>query len=122
VKEIGYPRLADLHERLRIAKSPSETDLALALEYSKKLLIHLDRATYGKIALDYAKMVRSNDAKRAQMRAARNGPPVINPQRSIEVDAPRNGQLSFMRLCIPFLAASMAGGHISGGAGFDSNF
>ncbi|MGI8992335.1 MAG: nucleotidyltransferase domain-containing protein [Bryobacteraceae bacterium] len=73
LKEIGYARLADLHERLRTAESPSGTDLALGLRYSKKLLIHLDRTTYGKIALDYAKMARSKDAKRAQMSAARNG-------------------------------------------------
>ncbi len=73
VKEIGYPHLADLHERLRTAESPSETDVALGLRYAKKLLVHLDRATYGKIALDHARMVRSKDAKRAQMRAARSG-------------------------------------------------
>lgn len=73
VKEIGYPQLAALHERLRTAKSPSGTDLALGLRYSKKLLVHLDRTTYRKIALDYVKMARGKDAKRAQMRAARNG-------------------------------------------------
>lgn len=73
VKEIGYPQLADLHERLRTAESPSETDLAVGLRYSKKLLVHLDRTTYGKIALDCAEMTRRKDDKRAQMRAARNG-------------------------------------------------
>jgi len=73
VQAIGYPELADIHERLRNADFPSETDLALGLRYSKKLLIHLDRATYGKIAQDHEKIIRSKEATRAQLQAARNG-------------------------------------------------
>jgi hypothetical protein len=73
VREIGYPQLADLHERLRTADSLSETDIAVGLRYSKKLLVHLDRTTYRNIALDQAKVTRRKDDKRAQMRAARNG-------------------------------------------------
>ncbi len=73
VREIGYPHLADLHERLRTVDSPSLSDLSVGLHYSKKLLIHLDRITYGKIARDHAKAVLSKGMRRAQLQAAQNG-------------------------------------------------
>jgi predicted nucleotidyltransferase len=73
VREIGYPRLADLHERLRTSDAPSDVDIALGLRYSKKLLIYLDRTTYGKIAQDHAKLGRAKENRRAQLLATRNG-------------------------------------------------
>jgi predicted nucleotidyltransferase len=73
LREIGYPHLADLHERLRTAYSPSPSDLFVGLHYSKKMLIHLDRMIYGKIAQDHAKMARSKEIRRAQLQAAQNG-------------------------------------------------
>jgi hypothetical protein len=72
VRQIGYSELAVLHERLRNVDLPSNTDIALGLRYSKKLLIHLDRKTYGRIALDHAKVIRGKEVKRAQLRAERN--------------------------------------------------
>jgi predicted nucleotidyltransferase len=75
VREIGYPHLADIHERLRNADSPSDSDLSLGLRYSKKLLIHLDRTIYGRIARDHARMTRGKEIRRAQLQAARNGHP-----------------------------------------------
>lgn len=72
-KEIGYPHLAELHERLRNAESALETDLALGLRYSKRLLIHLDRQTYFKIAQDHAKVSRAKEVTRSQIRPAEVG-------------------------------------------------
>jgi predicted nucleotidyltransferase len=73
VKELGYPHLADLHERLRCTNSLSDSDLGLSIRYSKKLLVHLDRAMYGKLAQDHSRATRSKSSKRAEFIAARNG-------------------------------------------------
>jgi len=71
VRSLGYVHLADLHERLRIGETPSPEEITLALLYSKKLLVYLDRTTYARIAKDYVKLARVKELKRAQ----RNGPP-----------------------------------------------
>jgi predicted nucleotidyltransferase len=73
VKDLGYSHLADLHERLRCTNSPSDSDLSLSIRYSKKLLVHLDRAMYGKLAQDHSRVMRSKSSKRAEFVAARNG-------------------------------------------------
>jgi predicted nucleotidyltransferase len=73
VKELGYPHLADMHERLRNMNAPSDSDLRLSLRYSKKLLVHLDRATYGKLAQEHSKVLRSKLSKHAEFVATRNG-------------------------------------------------
>jgi predicted nucleotidyltransferase len=73
VRSIGYPRLADIHERLRNADEPSKSDLSLGLRYSKKLLAHLDRSTYSRIALQQTKILREKEAKRAAMHFVNNG-------------------------------------------------
>jgi predicted nucleotidyltransferase len=70
VRNLGYPHLADIHERLRTTDLPSGSDVSLGLRYSKKLLIHLDRATYREIAQDHTKIKRSKELKRAQMTGA----------------------------------------------------
>jgi predicted nucleotidyltransferase len=73
VKELGYPHLADMHERLRRTSAPSDSDLRLSIRYSKKLLVHLDRTTYGKLAQAHSQVLRSKSSKRAEFVAARNG-------------------------------------------------
>jgi len=70
VKELGYPQLAALHERLRVAVQPSKTDISLGLHYSKKLLIHLDRDNYGRIALEHGMVIRNKEVELAEMRLA----------------------------------------------------
>lgn len=72
VRNIGYPHLADIHEKLRNADESSKSDLSLGLRYSKKLLVHLDRSTYKQIALQHMKIDREKKAKRAAMHSANN--------------------------------------------------
>jgi predicted nucleotidyltransferase len=72
VNELGYPELAALHERLRNADLPCETDISLALNYSKRLLIYLDRATYGKIAREHSRIDRGKESKRVEFQTTRN--------------------------------------------------
>jgi predicted nucleotidyltransferase len=72
VNDIGYPELADLHERLRNSENPSSKDISLGLLYSKRLLVHLDRGTYQRIAQEHSKIALSKDAKRAEFSASRN--------------------------------------------------
>lgn len=72
VKQLGYPRLADLHERLRCTNSPSDRDLSLSILYSKKLLVYLDRAMYRKLAQEYSSAMRVKSIKRAEFLASLN--------------------------------------------------
>src|ERR1039457_6208376 len=72
VNELGYPELAALHKRLRNADLPCETDISLALNYSKRLLIYLDRATYGTIAREHSRTDRGKESKRVEFQTTRN--------------------------------------------------
>ncbi|HYW43860.1 MAG TPA: hypothetical protein VE959_13440 [Bryobacteraceae bacterium] len=73
VRALGYAHLADLHERLRVGDTPSHRDVSLGLLYSKKLLVHLDRSTYGKIARDDANVARAKELLRLQRNRSPNG-------------------------------------------------
>ena len=72
VRGLGYRHLADLHERLRKADTPSSNDISAGLLYSKKLLVHLDRVTYSKIAQDQTKIARAKELKRAELQRSVN--------------------------------------------------
>jgi predicted nucleotidyltransferase len=73
VRSLGHVHLADLHERMRTLDTPSPKDVSRGLLYSKKLLVHLDRTTYGKIARDYSKAARAKELKREQLKGSLNG-------------------------------------------------
>jgi predicted nucleotidyltransferase len=65
VLEIGYPKLAELHELLRVSDAVPLSALAQAQRYSKKLLIHLDRTLYGQIALAHRHVAQAKKLKSA---------------------------------------------------------
>jgi predicted nucleotidyltransferase len=73
VREIGYPHLADLHERLRNSLIPNSRDIALGLLYSKRLLVHLGRSIYKRTAQEHMERMRNKEARRAEFQIARNG-------------------------------------------------
>jgi predicted nucleotidyltransferase len=72
IRRLGFSRLADLHERLRSDDAPSAKDVSLGMLYSKKLLVHLDRVTYGRIAQDYVKTMRAKELERGQRNTDRS--------------------------------------------------
>jgi predicted nucleotidyltransferase len=69
VRSLGYPRLAELHERLRSTTPPTKTDLSLSIRYSKRLLIHLNRDMFGNLAKDHARVSREKLRKRSDLAA-----------------------------------------------------
>jgi hypothetical protein len=70
LRELGYPQLAALHERLRAAARPSKAYISLSIHYSRDLLIHLDGDKYRSIVLEHGKVIRNKEARFAEMRLA----------------------------------------------------
>jgi hypothetical protein len=60
---LGYPHLANLHERLR-GNAVDRRLLGQARSYSKRLLCHLDRDAYGACATEYRKKQRAKTDRR----------------------------------------------------------
>lgn len=73
VRSIGYLHLADIHENLRQTCTRSKSDLSIALRYSKKLLVYLDRMIYSKVALEHAKTAIEKKAKGTVLRSRSKG-------------------------------------------------
>jgi len=69
VRNAGYPHLADMHEQLRQAVKVPFRTLGRAQRYTKKLLCHLDPATYRACSQDY----RASKKAREKRRALRGG-------------------------------------------------
>ncbi len=69
VAELGYRQLANFHEELRNHGSVSSERLELAVRYSKKLLCHLDAATYGRYWEEYRSKKRSKIGQTRQRRS-----------------------------------------------------
>jgi hypothetical protein len=64
VRNVGYPHLADIHERLRNSEDIPIHVLRLAQRYSKKLLCSLDSEIYRSSAEDYRRNKRAKQSRR----------------------------------------------------------